>query len=326
MTPDRLTDDEVHALVKSVDMSEIAVSDVSETKNIRSFEFGSDDLSLLGDYYALRVINERFARLARTVFQPMLRVQPRITALSPEVKTFDEYCKDFPTLMCLTTSRINELRGSKMMVIQPEFISTLTNAYYGGVLGQKYKPSTEFTSTESRIIEIVTEGLSHNLIIAWQDLMPLTFSDESREENLQFASFVDGEETVIICSFTIELPKENKAKFDILYPLQTLKPIAAQLRSRMQSEVVDDDLTWRERLERAVSEVRLTVNVQLSKPRISLRQLIEVQKGDVYPIQLRDGLSVLVHGQKMFVADMGEIAGFNAITITEKLNQNQSND
>ena len=319
MSPERLTDDEVNALVKSVDMSTTPDSDVSETKNYRSFEFGSDDLSLLGDYYALRVINERFARFARAVFQPMLRVQPRITALPPEVKTFDEYCKEAPALMCLTTSRINELRGSKMMVIQPEFISTLTNAYYGGVRGLKYKPASEFTTTESRIIEIITEGLSQKLLAAWQDLMPLTFSDESREENLQFASFVDGDETVIICSFTVQLPKSNTAKIDILYPLQTLKPIAAQLRSRMQSEVMDDDLTWRERLERAVLEVNLTLKVQLSKPRISLRQLVEIRKGDIYPIQLRDGLSVLVHDQKMFVADIGEVAGINAITITEKL-------
>lgn len=319
MSSKKLTQDEVDALISSVDTSATAKADVSASKNIRDFVFGSDDLSLLGDYYALRVINERFARLARIVFQPMLRVQPRITALMPEVKTFDQYCENAPALMSLTTSRIGELRGSKMMVIQPGFISALTNAYYGGDLGLKHQPRAEFTATETRVIEIITEGLNNTLLSAWQDLMQLTFSDESREENLQFASFVDGSEIVIVCSFSVQLPKADDARIDILYPLQTLKPIAAQLRSRMQSEVIDDDMTWRERLERAVSEVRLPINVQLSKPRLSLRELITIRKGDVFPIQLREGLSVLVQGQKMFLADIGEVAGTSAITITQKL-------
>jgi len=319
MSSNKLTQDEVDALISSVDTSAKAKVDVSASKNIRNYVFGSDDLSLLGDYYALRVVNERFARLARAVFQPMLRVQPRITALMPEVQTFDEYCEDAPTLMSLTTSRIDELRGSKMMVIQPSFISVLTNAYYGGDIGIKYKPRAEFTATESRVIEIITDGLNKTLLLAWQDLMQLTFSDESREENLQFASFVDGSEIVIVCSFSVQLPKAADARIDILYPLQTLKPIAAQLRSRMQSEVLDDDMTWRQRLERAVSEVCLPINVQLSNPSISLRDLISIRKGDVYPIQFREGLSVLVKGQKMFFANIGEVAGTSAITITQKL-------
>lgn len=321
MSSKKLSQDEVDALIRSLDNEEGVISskNIVTDKDVRDFAFGSDDLSLLGDYYALRVINERFARLARSVFQPMLRVQPRISAALPAVMTFDEYCADAPPLMSLTTSRIDELRGSKMMVIRPDFISALTNAYYGGNLGVKYQPRPDFTATETRVIEIVTDGLNQMLLSAWQDLMPLTFSDEAREENLQFASFVDGAETVIVCSFSVQLPKSEPASIDILYPLQTLKPIAAQLRSRMQSEVIDDDLTWRERLERAVMQIRLPINAQLSKPKVSLRKLLEIESGDVFPIQIREGLGILVQGQKMFNADIGTVGGISAITITRKL-------
>jgi flagellar motor switch protein FliM len=319
MSSKKLTQVEVDALISSVDTDAMATADVSASKLIRDFEFGADDLSLLGDYYALRVINDRFARLARAVFQPMLRFQPRITAMSPEVKTFDEYCENAPSLMSLTTSRIDELRGNKMMVIEPDFIAALTNAYYGGNLGLKHNPRNDFTATENRIVDLITEGLNEKLLASWQDLMPLTFSDETREENLQFVSFVDGAETVIVCSFSIELPKTKTARIDILYPLQTLKPIAAQLRSRMQSEVIGDDLTWRERLELAVLAVPLLLAVQVCKPRLPLSQLMDMQKGDVYPIRLREGLSVMIKDEKMFLANIGEVAGTSAITITKKI-------
>ena len=76
-TTSKLSKTEVDALIAGLDGAEALESNVdglSSDKKVRDFTFGSDDLSLLGDYYALRVINERFARFSRTVFQPMLRI------------------------------------------------------------------------------------------------------------------------------------------------------------------------------------------------------------------------------------------------------------
>ena len=70
----KLSSDEVNALIEGLgsETSEsIASLDVGDMADVRPFKFGSDDLSLLGDYYALRMINERFARFARSVFLPI---------------------------------------------------------------------------------------------------------------------------------------------------------------------------------------------------------------------------------------------------------------
>ena len=50
--------------------------------------------------------------------------------------------------------------------------------------------------------------------------------------------------------FVVQLPGVDAANFDILYPLQTLKPIASLLRSRVQSDIIEDDtshgeINWR---------------------------------------------------------------------------------
>ena len=112
MSSRKLSSEEVEALMDGLKGSSHNVhADVSGTAEVRSFQFGEDDLSLMGDYYALRLINERFARVARGVFLPMLRVQPRISPFPPEVKTFDEYCESIGTFMNLNISRMEELRG-----------------------------------------------------------------------------------------------------------------------------------------------------------------------------------------------------------------------
>ena len=319
MSSRKLTSEEVDALMEGLQASDYEVqADVADSFNVRAFQFGEDDLSLMGDYYALRLINERFARHARGVFLPMLRLQPRISPFPPEVKTFDEYCEGIDNFMNLNISRMEELRGPMLLTLGPKFISTLTASFYGGSIYQPDQKRTEFTSTEERVIELVHEGLSECLSVAWTDLMPITLSHQGREVNPQFASFVDGSELVIICAFLIQLPNGDSVNMDVVYPLQTLKPIATQLRSRMQSDT-NDDVSWRERMEHAILNIPLNVTAFLGKPVMSMGQLIRLQTGDVVPIQVNEGIELRVEDNPIFLADIGEVSGQAAVSLTKRI-------
>ena len=319
MSSRKLTSEEVDALMDGLQGSDYEVqADVASSSEVRSFQFGEDDLSLMGDYYALRLINERFARHARSVFLPMLRLQPRISPFPPEVKTFDEYCEGIENFMNLNISRMEELRGPMLLTLGPKFISTLTASFYGGSIHQPDQKRTEFTSTEERVIELVYEGLSECLSAAWTDLMPVALTYQGREVNPQFASFVDGGELVIICAFLIQLPNGDSVNMDVVYPLQTLKPIASQLRSRMQSDTTDD-VSWRERMEHAILNIPLNVTALLGEPVMSMGQLIRLQSGDVVPIQVNEGIELRVENNPIFLADIGEVSGQAAISLTKRI-------
>ena len=319
MSSRKLTSEEVDALMEGLQASEYEVqADVADSSDVRAFKFGEDDLSLMGDYYALRLINERFARHARSVFLPMLRLQPRISPFPPEVKTFDEYCEGIDNFMNLNISRMEELRGPMLLSLGPKFISTLTASFYGGSIYQPDQKRTEFTNTEERVIELVHEGLSECLSAAWTDLMPIKLSYQGREVNPQFASFVDGSELVIICAFLIQLPNGDSVNMDVVYPLQTLKPIATQLRSRMQSDT-NDDVSWRERMEHAILNIPLNVTAFLGQPVMSMGQLIRLQTGDVVPIQVNDGIELRVEDNPIFLADIGEVSGQAAVSLTKRI-------
>ncbi len=320
MSSRKLTSEEVDALMEGLKGSSYNVqADVSDSTEVKSFQFGEDDLSLMGDYYALRLINERFARLARGVFLPMLRVQPRISPFPPTVKTFDEYCESIDAFMNLNISRMEELRGPMLLTIGPKFISTLTASYYGGSIIEPDAKRTEFTATEERVIELVHDGLSRCLSAAWTDLTPVTLSTQGREVNPQFASFVDGSELVIICSFTIQLPSASAVNLDIVYPLQTLKPIASQLRSRVQSDAGDDNVSWREKMERAILNIPLNITALLGQPLVSFGQLIRLKKGDVVPVPVNDGIEVRVEDKPIFIAEIGEVSGQAAISLSKRI-------
>ena len=70
----------------------------------------------------------------------------------------------------------------------------------------------------------------------------------------------------------MQLPNIDSMSFDIVYPLQTLKPVVF-LRSRVQSDVVESNMSWRDKLEKAVLEVPLMVKSNLSEPIVSMSKL-----------------------------------------------------
>ena len=319
-TSRKLSSEEVSALMEGLKSGEINSGDgLNNDIEVTSFTFGSDNLELMGDYYALRLINERFARFARSVFQPMLRVQPRISSFPPEVKTFDEYSSSLDSFMSLSTYRIEELRGSLLVVLSPAFISILTNAYYGGNIEVLKTTRQEFTATEERIIEMVNVDLMKQLKLSWKDLTPINFSKLGREMNPQFTNFVDASDLVIICSFVVQLPGVDAANFDLIYPLQTLKPIAALLRSRVQSDIVEDDLSWKYKLESAILEIPLDLKATLSQPMVNMAKLLRVKVGDTIQIPISDKIDVYVEDIKMFNGDLGEYKGSAAVNIKKRI-------
>ena len=317
----KLSTEEVSALMDGLKTGDLSSSTIKDSKDVevKVFSFGSDDLTLLGDYYALRLINERFARQVRSVFLPLLRVQPRISSFPPEVKTFEEYSSGLDAFMSLTNNRIEELRGSLLTVLPPSFVSLCTSSRYGGKLEVAENSRTEFTSTEEKIIEVVNNGISRVLENSWKDLTPITLKFQSREQNPQFAAFVESTDLVIVCSFVMQLPKIDSMSFDLVYPLQTLKPVSSLLRSRVQSDVIETNMNWKDRLQNAVLEVPLKVNSKLAQPVVSMSKLLRFKKNDVININVEDMVDFYVEDQLYYSAEMGELKGNAAVSLKKRL-------
>ena len=64
----KLSDDEVEALMDGLEQDSLSLSPKNfDDAEVREFSFGKEDLSLLGDYYALRLINEKICRFTNIV-------------------------------------------------------------------------------------------------------------------------------------------------------------------------------------------------------------------------------------------------------------------
>ena len=99
----------------------------------------------------------------------------------------------------------------------------------------------------------------------------------------------------------------------------TLKPIASLLRSRVQSDIINDDSSWRERLEKSVLNVPLPVSAILSEPSVSLSNLVQFKEGDIMNLPPVDGVDFFVNDKLLFNAEIGETNGQVAVSLKNRL-------
>lgn len=316
MTNRKLSTDEVSALLEGLNTGELeANSGLDKQVDYQPFALGSEDTNMLGDLHTLRLINERFGRHLRNVLLPMLRFVPRISTLPPESMRFEEHLAGCEQFSSLNTARADALKGMILLRIPPRLISILVNSFFGGKGDCKTTLQTEFTPTEERILNIVVEGTLRTLEDSWREVYPVQFDLVGSETNPSFTSFVEASEMVVVNSFVVQLPFTQPVTLDVVYPRQSLKQIAAILRSKIQRTGEGRDMQWEHRLRDAIMQVPLNFVPRIAEPKISLRELMNLHEGMVVDIPAFEQVKVFVEGEALFQAHIGERDGKIAIRL-----------
>jgi flagellar motor switch protein FliM len=312
----KLSNEEVSALIEGLNSGEIDTAPgARQPVECKPYVFGAEDAGLLGDLHTLRLINERFGRNLRNVLLPMLRFMPRISTLPPETKRFEEKLRSMGQFESLSIARADLLKGTILVTVPPRLISILVNTFFGGRGDPGVTNKTEFTPTEERILEIIVEGALKTLDDAWHEVFPVSFQYMNTETNPAFISFVEGSESVVVSSFVVQLPFAEPQCIEIMYPRQSLKQIATILRSKIQRVGDARDMNWERHLVEALLHVPLSFVPRIAEPKISLKQLMNVQVGMIVDIPAFEKVRVFVEGEELFEGMMGDRDGKLAVQV-----------
>jgi flagellar motor switch protein FliM len=155
---------------------------------------------------------------------------------------------------------------------------------------------------------------------AWEPVYPLKIGYSRTEINPQFVAVVPPSDVVIATTFDVELEKVS-GTIKIVIPYATLEPIKSKLSVGFQSEQLEVDFIWINRIKEQIMQTSANVLVKLGEADISVRDLMELEAGDI--IQLGTDatvpLNVLVEGIPKFKGIAGVLKGNRALKITETL-------
>lgn len=317
MTDDKslLGDDALGALMAELTEVESGGQNAA-TGEVLPFTFGQDTFASADRLSGLERMAERMARHLRGVLEPFARGKVQVTADRHHTERFDSWRAGLPSFTSLSLYRLRPLKGGVLVVVEPDFVTAMVDAFYGGS-GMATKRGREFTATEERLLGRLTDGAIEGVITVWQDVTALNPTFVSRETNAAYASLVRADEPVVVQRFVITPGAGRSSAVSIIYPLAALRPYESQLAAKVHADHGPADGEWRARMAQALTQVQLPVRSVLARPELTVAQLMALKPGDVIPITLAPKVPLIVANRRLAYGTIGEQEGRAALMIDQ---------
>lgn len=320
-----LSQTEVDALLSAVSDNRVDSDDMGGDDQMKSgvvqYDLANQDRIIRGRMPTLDIIHDRFIRLFRVTLSNALRKMANLSVNSTGPLKFSEFMNSLPLPSCLNILRLDPLRGAAVMVIESKLLYALVDSFFGGndVPYTKIE-GKDFTQIEIKIARRVVLAAIDDYEKAWEPVYPLKVGYSRTEINPQFVAVVPPSDVVIATTFDVELEKVS-GTIKIVIPYATLEPIKSKLSVGFQSEQLEVDFIWINRIKEQIMGTSANVLVRLGEADISLRDLMELAPGDIIQLNTDATLPLDIHveGIPKFKGIPGLLKGNRALKIVESL-------
>ncbi|MEW6983239.1 flagellar motor switch protein FliM [Colwelliaceae bacterium 6471] len=323
---DLLSQDEIDALLHGVDdvEEEEIVEDAAHTEGTSDYDFSSQDRIVRGRMPTLEMVNERFARHMRISLFNMMRRTAEVSINGIQMIKFGEYIHTLFVPTSLNMVRFRPLKGTALITMEARLVFILVDNFFGGDGRYHAKiEGREFTPTERRIIQMLLKLIFEDYKEAWSPVMDVSFEYLDSEVNPSMANIVSPTEVVVISSFHIELDGGG-GDFHVALPYSMLEPIRELLDAGVQSDKEDTDMRWSKALRDEIMDVPVQINTKFLEVEISLQQVMDLEAGDIIPIEMPEHITVLIEDLPTFRAKLGRSRDNVALKIESKIKRPES--
>lgn len=313
---DLLTQDEIDALLHGVDDGDIDTESDGDPGGVRSYDLTSQDRIVRGRMPTLEMINERFARYTRISMFNMLRRTADVSVGGIQIQKFGEYVHTLYVPTSLNMVKFRPLRGTALVILDARLVFKLVDNFFGGDGRHAKIEGREFTPTELRVVQMVLNQVFVDLGEAWKAVMPIDFEYINSEVNPSLANIVSPSEVVVVSTFHIELDGGG-GELHLTIPYSMIEPIREVLDAGLQSDSDEQDERWVKALREDVLTATVDLECELVQREITLRDIVDLEAGDVIPIELPSQHIMTANGVPVFRTQLGQHKGNLALKVNE---------
>ena len=324
MSDDKILDQaEIDALIHGVDIGAVKTTPEPGPNEVRSYDFNNQMRIVRGRMPTLEMINERFARIFRVSLYNMLRRTPEISVQQIQVKKFSEYVHTLHVPTSLNLVKMNPLRGTALVVIEPKLVFATVDNFFGGTGRHAKIEGREFTATEQRVIHMMLRNVFADLHVAWSHVAPIEVEFIQHEINPHFANIVSPSEIVVITSFHIEVDGGG-GNLHVTMPYSMIEPLREILDAGVASDRVEKDERWMVCLREEIEDAEVQLTTRLGRCNISLATLLNLKPGDIVPCDFQGKVTILAEDVPIFRGSFGLSHGLQAVKIEERVRRNNN--
>lgn len=326
-----LSQSEIDALLNALSSGEVNADEIKKEetkKKIRVYDFKRPNKFSKDQLHTLQVIHENYGRLLTTFFSAHLRSLVTINVLSVEQLTYDEFIRSIPNPTTLNIITMNPLEGNAILEINPAIVFSVLDRLFGGP-GKPPEKTRSLTDIERTVIERITLKILDLLKEAWENIISMNPRLETIETNPQFTQIVAPTEMVVLVTLETKIG-DGEGLINLCIPYLVLEPILSKLSAhfwfaRSSKEATTEHI---QTLQKRIEKTPLAVTALLGQATISLRELLDLQRGDVVALDHRvsEPLQIFVGSRSKFKASPGMVGSKMAVQITEVLNEGDGED
>jgi flagellar motor switch protein FliM len=319
-----LSQDEVDALLQGVTGGEIdtQVGDEDELDGeggIVPYDLTSQERIIRGRMPTLEIIHQRFSRTFRSAISSMLRRVVDVALVSTDMIKFGEFLKTLPVPTSLHIYKMEPLRGFALVVLETKLVFALVDVLFGGSARTHVKvEGRDFTPIETYIIKRIVLKLLEDLHVAWRPVHELNIEYSRSEVNPQFAGIVPPSDLVVVVTFEMEI-EDQQGNLSFCIPYSMIEPIRAKLHAGFQSDRLEIDHAWLNRLQERIMGAEVSLMSHLGQAMIGAGDLMKLKVGDIIPLETRetDEIDIMVEGVCKFKGRPGTVKEKVALEVTQ---------
>ncbi|WIV10867.1 flagellar motor switch protein FliM [Proteiniborus sp. MB09-C3] len=316
-----LSQNEIDALLNALSSGEVDVKEMkddSSEKKIKKYDFRNPQKIAKDQLRTLEIIHDNFSRLLQTFLSGYLRAPVKVSVLTVDQYAYSEFTNAISNPAFLSLVDFEPLDGQIIIDISSNAAFAVIDRLLGGD-GEKLVDVRSFTEIELTLLKNMMKKIIGLIAQAWDNVIILTPSLEKIETNSQFAQIISPNETIALVTMNLSIGS-IEGLINICIPHIVIEPILEKLSTKLwfsttKKEAADTD---KELLHRRIKNTYVSLNANLSSARVTVRDLLNIQKGDVIMLDnmVDDEVYINVGTQLKFYGKPGSSKNKVAVQIT----------
>jgi len=294
-------------------------SDKPGAKRAVAFDFRRPDRISKSQLRAIHQLHDNFVRALASSLSAYLRSYVIVNLVSVEQLSYSEFLGCLPSPTCLASLGLKPYDGNAILELNSTLVFPVLEILLGGDGKLQFGSQREVTEIEQVLLGGFFEMVLRDLHEAWKFVTPIEFSIERIETEPQFLQILAPNEAVVAVAIEIRVG-DAIGMMNIAMPSIIIKMMRQKFDQQWLLRKAASTDSEQQRVMRLIQSAELPSEVQLSGPRLLLRDLIGLEEGDVLGLEfpVTRPLDLLLSGTTKYRGEIVHRGNRVAFRVLEK--------
>jgi len=275
------------------------------SRQAAAYDFRRPDRIPKEQLRSIHLMHDFLARNLASSLGAYLRAYVGVTLVSVEQLSFGEFLQYLPTPTCISSIGMRPMDGASVLEINPSLAFPMLDVLLGGTGKGGMLEMRELTEIEMSIVEGVLRVILHDLRETWEPVQEIDFSVDAMETQPQLMQILSPNEAIVAIGFEVTLG-DSRGMMNFGIPSILVKMMGQKFEQQWSIRRRGGSAADRRRMRRLLREVPVLLDASVEGAAITVRDLLELQSGDVISLDVpvRRPVEIKVNGKAKFEGEI----------------------